>query len=123
MGGALFAQSNDANIQQTVQELSARYQLDEAQQKEMYTIQARQQRNLAEIEVLKESDHQTYLAKKRSIRVNTTHSIRRILTEQQRPILEQELVEFRKETSELIRQYRAEGRSKEEIEQLLLERG
>lgn len=118
-----MAQTNNANVQQSVDELTTRYQLDSDQVKEMYVIQERKERNLGEIESLKESNSPLFFQKKQAIRENTLGSIRRMLNEEQRLMLDQEKIAYRKETSEFIRQYRAEGKSKEEIELLLLERG
>lgn len=123
LGGALMAQDYSANVIQSVNESSTRYDLDDKQRIQMFVIEERRERNLAEIETLRATDHPLFLQKKQAIRKNTTGSIHRMLTEDQRLVLGQEKLAYRIETSDLIRQYRSEGKNKSEIELLLLERG
>ena len=121
---SLSAQSDhQTEITQAVNEQTALYDLTSDQQEEMTVIQERRFRNLDEIAVLEQSDYRLFLEKKRAIRLNTDGSIRRMLTEAQREIHNQQLIAYRQETSDLIRQYRQEGKSKQEIELLILERG
>ena len=121
---SLSAQSDhQAEITQAVSEQTALYNLTPDQQEEMGVIQERRFRNLDEIAVLEQSDYRLFLEKKRAIRLNTDGSIRRMLTEAQREIHDEQLIAYRQETSDLIRQYRQEGKTKLEIELLLLERG
>lgn len=118
-----MAQDYSANVIQSVNESSTRYDLDDKQRIQMFVIEERRERNLAEIETLRATDHPLFLQKKQAIRKNTTGSIHRMLTEDQRLVLGQEKLAYRIETSDLIRQYRSEGKNKSEIELLLLERG
>ncbi len=120
----LFAQSDrPAEIAQAVSEQTALYDLTAEQQAEMLVIQERRFNNLDEIEVLRESDYKYFLQKRRAIRLNTDGSIRRMLSPEQRSIHDQQLIAYRQATSDLIRQLRQEGKSKEEIELIVLERG
>lgn len=123
LGGALMAQDRSAAVEQAVQELNQRYQLNDQQLAEVYVIQERKERNLAEIAHLESTDQRTYLEKKRIIRTHTEGSIRRFLTPAQRSIQHQEQTEYRRATSKLIQQMQREGKSKEEIQLILLERG
>ena len=123
IGGFAFAQERSAAVEQAVRTQTERYQLTPAQVEEMYVIEARRERNLNELEQIRESDPRLYLEKKRSIRLNSEGSIRRILDPRQRQILQQEQAAYRTATSNLIREMRQAGKSKEEIEMIILERG
>lgn len=118
-----MAQDYSANVLQSANEASTRYNLDTEQKSEMILIEERRERNLLEIESLKDTDYSLYLEKKKAIRKNSTGSVNRMLNKEQRLILDQERVAYRIETSDLIRQYTSEGKSKPEIKLLLLERG
>jgi len=118
-----MAQDYSANVIQSTNDSSTRYQLDEKQKTQMFVIEERSERNLAEIETLRTSDYPLFLQKKQAIRKNTIGSIHRMLNAEQRLVLDQERLAYRIETSDLIRQYRSEGKNKSEIELLLLERG
>ena len=108
-------------VQQATSEMVALYQLDAKQSVKMQTIQERRFRNLAEIEFMQDSDPQQYLIKKKNIRKGMEHSIRMMLTNEQMPIFNQQLVERRKQESEKIKQMKLNGASKEEIQNALLE--
>jgi hypothetical protein len=70
--------SNDA-ARTATDKLVAKYTLNADQAKQMYTIQERKQRNMAQIESLKTSDPVLYRAKVQSTQKGTLNSIRRIL--------------------------------------------
>jgi hypothetical protein len=63
----------------TTEQLTSKYGLTPDQAKQMYTVQARKQRNLTEIEGFKTTDVKLYQAKLQSIQKGTLNSIRRIL--------------------------------------------
>ena len=86
-------------------------------------IEERRERNLTEIEVLRESDYHLYLRKKQAIRTHIQGNIRQVLDKEQRLVLDQDVRQYRENTSNLIREMRQQGKSKEEIELMLLERG
>lgn len=109
-------------VEQAVAEQTALYSLTADQQESMRLIEERRLRNLAEIEPLRSSNYRLFLEKSKSNRVNTEGSIRRMLTPDQREIHDQQLIQYRQETSDMIKQLRQEGKSKEEIELRLLER-
>lgn len=123
LSATMMAQTRSASVEQAVQELNQRYQLNDQQIAEMYTIQERKERNLAEIAPLEATDYRIYLEKKRIIRTHTEGSIRRFLNEEQRQIQREEQMAYRRATSAMIKQLQAEGKDKEEIELLLLKRG
>ena len=120
--GAQDMVSSDATVDQLVAEQTALYSLTADQQDNMRQIQERRLRNAAEIEPLRNSNYRLFLEKLKANRVNTEGSIRRMLTPAQREIHDEQLIEYRQATSDMIKQLREEGKSKEEIELLLLER-
>lgn len=123
LGGIVSAQERSAAVEQAVQEQTARYNLSAEQIVQMYVVEERRERNLHEIEVLRESNYRLYLEKKQSVRKNSEGTIRQILHKEQRFILDQEQATYRQATSNLIQQMRQDGKSKEDIELALLERG
>ena len=120
----LSAQANekakDPKVQAATDEMVALYNLDEQQTEKMYVIQERHQRNLSEIAAYESQDPQLYLKKKRSVRDGLEGSIKRILNEEQMKTFHAQILERRKKESELIKQLRANGASKEEIQMALL---
>ncbi|WP_044086320.1 hypothetical protein [Lewinella cohaerens] len=122
LGGIVSAQERSAAVEQAVQEQTARYNLSAEQIVQMYVVEERRERNLQEIEVLRESNYRLYLEKKQSVRKNSEGTIRQILHKEQRFILDQEQAAYRQATSNLIQQMRQDGKSKEDIELALLER-
>ena len=123
LSGTMMAQSRSTTVEKGVQELTQRYQLNDQQIAEMYTILERKERNLAEIAELETTDHRVYLEKKRIIRTHTEGSIRRFLNEDQRQIQREEQLVYRRTTSNIIKEMQAAGKTKAEIELILLERG
>lgn len=119
--GASAQTIDRAAIQQATDDMAALYQLDEDQKTKMYTIQERHFRNMAEIESLSNSDQKLYVQKKRAVRMGTDASTKRLLTETQMPIFNAQQLERRKKESELIRQMKANGATKEEIQLAILE--
>ncbi len=123
LGGIVSAQERSAAVEQAVQEQTARYNLSAEQIVQMYVVEERRERNLQEIEVLRESNYRLYLEKKQSVRKNSEGTIRQILNKEQRFTLDQEQATYRQGTSNLIQQMRQDGKSKEDIELAYLERG
>lgn len=122
-GTSLWAQDRSAALEAEVAKQTAHFELRPDQVEQMYVIEERRARNLAEIEVLRESDYRLYLQKKQTVREHINGNIRQILDKEQRMILNQDIRQYREATSDLIRRMRQEGKSKEEIELVLLERG
>ena len=118
----LLAQNsaNEKAIQEETAALVALYKLDEAQAEKMLVIQQRRFRNLAEIETLKSKDEVMYLQKMKSIRKGTEASIKRMLNTEQLSILNTQIAERRKLESDLVKEMRLKGASKEEIQLALL---
>lgn len=117
-----YAQTIDRSaVQQATNELTALYQLDDEQQTKMLTIQERHFKNMAQIESLRDTDQKLYVQKKKAVRMGTDASTKRLLTEAQMPIFNEQQVERRKKESALIKQMKANGASKEEIQLAILE--
>jgi hypothetical protein len=114
--GGLYAQSQDAAVQQAVAEAVSLYQLDRQQAAGVQEIQERRFRNLAEIEVLRDSDPTLYAQKKHSIREMTLATTRRLLNEAQLPIYYEQLSERRKQEAALKARLKTEGATPEEIQ-------
>ena len=72
--------TNDVEIRKATEALTAKYQLNADQAKQMYTIQVRKAKNLAQIESLKSSDPALYRAKVQNVQKGTLANIQRILT-------------------------------------------
>ncbi|MEL6833976.1 MAG: hypothetical protein AAFP77_13370 [Bacteroidota bacterium] len=122
-GSSLWAQDRSPAIEEAVARQTAHFELRPDQVEQMYVIEERRARNLAEIEVLRESDYRLYLQKKQDIRTHIDGNIRQILDKEQRMTLDEDLRQYRMTTSNLIRQMQEQGKPKEEIELMLLERG
>ena len=106
---------------QATDELAAVYSLSEAQVSQMLVIQERRFRNLAEIEPLKDSDPTLYRIKLRNIRFGTDASIERMLNPEQRPILDRQRAERRRQEAARLRELQQQGASKEEITEAILD--
>lgn len=122
-GTSLWAQDRSSTIEAAVAERTAHFNLRPDQVDQMQVIEERRARNLEEIEALREEDYRLYLYKKQTIREHINGNIRQVLDKEQRVILDQDLRQYRQTTSNLIREMRQQGKSKEEIELLILERG
>lgn len=113
----LQAQSVDSGqVKAEAEALIDTYQLTEAQEAEAYTIAERRLRNQAEIAHLQSSDRTLYLQKKNGIREGEIVSLRRLLNEDQLPVLQAEIVERRKRASDLIREMKSQGATREAIQ-------
>ncbi len=70
---------NDLEVRKTTEALTAKYSLNADQAKQMYTIQVRKQKNLAQIAAFQNSDPALYRAKVQNVQKGTLASIQRIL--------------------------------------------
>lgn len=118
-----FAQSaaDQQSARKATEELTAVYGLSETQVQKMYEIQERRFRNLSEIESLKTTDEALYRQKMKSIRTITEASVGRLLTAEQKPILDRERADRRRREAEHIKELQKNGASKDAIHQALLE--
>jgi len=71
--------SNDQEIRRATEALTAKYKLNADQAKQMYTIQLRKAKNIAQIAAFQNSDPALYRAKMQNVQKGTLASIRRIL--------------------------------------------
>lgn len=103
-------------------QLTEKYTLDADQTADVYTIQLRKQRNLAEILPLKAQNRPVYLNKLNSIQRGTQASIRRLLkTDAQRDLFQQSMADQRRLRAEKMRELQAKGVSALAIEEAVLE--
>jgi hypothetical protein len=113
---------NDPEIRKATEALTAKYQLNADQAKQMYTIQVRKAKNLAQIESLKSSDPALYRAKVQNVQKGTLANIQRILTTKDQVALYKKTqsdlrVQRNKKQKELV----GKNASKEAIENALLD--
>ncbi len=71
--------SNDQEIRKATEALTAKYKLNADQAKQMYTIQVRKSKNMAQIAAFQTSDPALYRAKVQNVQKGTLASIQRIL--------------------------------------------
>lgn len=71
--------ASDLEARKTTEALTAKYGLSADQAKQMYTIQVRKQKNMAQILSVKDTDPALYLAKAQNVQKSTLVNIRRIL--------------------------------------------
>lgn len=113
---------NDPEIRKATEALTAKYQLNADQAKQMYTIQVRKAKNLAQIESLKSSDPALYRAKVQNVQKGTLANIQRILTTKDQVALYKKTqsdlrIQRNKKQKELV----GKNASKEAIENALLD--
>ena len=70
---------NDSEVRKATDALVVKYSLTADQAKQMYTVQMRKAKNLAQIESLKNTDPALYYAKVQNVQKSTLSGIRRIL--------------------------------------------
>lgn len=79
LSGQTVSNSSDADIRSATDALVAKYSLNADQAKQMFQVQQRKVRNMAEIASLQNSNPDLYLAKLSNVQQGTTANIRRIL--------------------------------------------
>jgi hypothetical protein len=80
---------NDIEVRKATDALAAKYSLSADQAKQMYTVQLRKAKNLAQIESLKTSDPALYQAKVQNVQKSTLSGIRKILNNKEQVALYQ----------------------------------
>jgi len=111
----------DAAIRATTKALTEKYQLNADQAKQMYTIQVRKEKNLAQIEAFKDSDPALYRAKSSNIQKSTLANIRRILqTQQQVELYKKTQNDVRSLQNKKRKELAAQKADKNEVEAALL---
>ncbi|MDX1913710.1 MAG: hypothetical protein SFV22_19600 [Saprospiraceae bacterium] len=131
-GVSLFAQKqesatpvkssvNDQEIRKETEALTIKYNLSADQAKQMYTIQQRKAKNLADIAPLQTSDPALYRSKVKNVQTGTLASIRRILrSKDQVDLFEKTKSEIRVLQSKKQKELAAKKATREEIENALL---
>lgn len=114
--------TDDATARQATEQLTAKYSLNADQAKQMYGIQTRKLRNLAEIEPLRSENPAQFRAKLESIQRNTIAAIRRILrTKEQVGIFKKTQNEVRLLRAAKRKELAQKGATKEAADAALLE--
>lgn len=112
---------NDQAIRKTTEALTAKYNLNADQAKQMYTIQVRKEKNMAQIEALKSTDPALYRAKAQNVQKGTLASIQRILkTKEQVDLYRKTQAELRVLRNQKQKEMIAGKASKDAIEAALL---
>lgn len=120
---ALGAQTatNDADIRSATEALTVKYSLNADQAKQMYQVQQRKSRNMAEIAPLQNSNPDLYLAKLGNVQQGTTVNIRRILNNKdQVAIFQKTQAELRGQRNAKRKELSAQKASKQVIEAAVL---
>lgn len=113
---------NSAKVKIATEEMTKRYELTPPQAKIMGEIQTRKFKNLAQVETLKGGERSAYLSKLESIRKGTNASIKRMLTPRQMLTFNEIQSDRRKKESEIIKELKAKGISRNEIYLTVIER-
>jgi len=119
-----FAQSStnqSRQLEEATQALMQQYNLDAEQQAEIRRLQEYKFENLQELETIKTSQPELYLKKRNVIFKQTRMALRSALNPQQRTIFDAEQADLKRQKEALLREKRAAGASKVEIQGLLLE--
>ncbi len=113
---------NDAIAREAAEKLVAKYNLNADQAKQVYTIQQRKQRNLSEIEPVKTTDRNLYLAKLESLQKGTLSSIRRLLrTKDQIDLYQKTQSDIRVKRAEKRQELIKAQKAKDDIQAAVLE--
>lgn len=113
---------NDQEVRKITEQLSTKYNLSADQAKQMYTVQARKARNMAQIAAFKDSDPALFRAKMANIQKGTLANIRRILNNKEQVDLYQKTqAEMRVLRNQKQKEMVAKKASKEAIETALLD--
>jgi hypothetical protein len=119
---APLSAEREATARQATDALATKYTLSADQAKQMYTVQVRKQRNLAEIESLKTTNLAQYQAKVGSIQRGTLAGIRRILNNKaQVDLYQQTQAGVRNQKAVKRKELMAQKASKTDIEAALLD--
>ena len=121
----LFSQimtpADDSAMRNTAGLLTEKYHLSADQAKQVYQIQQRKNRNLAEIASLEQSNQSLYQAKIRSIQEGSLANIRRVLnSKEQVDIFQKTQAEVRNLRAAKRKEMTASGASKEAVEAAVL---
>ncbi len=115
------AVTNDQEVRKATEALTAKYSLNADQAKQMYNIQVRKSKNMAQIAAFQSSDPSLYRAKVQNVQKGTLASIRRILnTKAQVDIYQKTQGDLRVLRNKKQKEMATKKASKEEIETALL---
>ncbi len=112
----------DQEARKSTEILTAKYKLTADQAKQLYTIQVRKQKNLAQIASLQTSEPALYRAKVHNVQTGTLSSLRNILQSKEQVVLYQKTQsEIRVLRNKKQKELNASKASKEDIETALLD--
>lgn len=112
---------SDADVRKTTEALTAKYNLNADQAKQMYQIQQRKNRNMAQIAAFEQSDIALYQTKLGNIQQGTWANIRRILnTKEQVDLYKKTQGELRQQRGAKRKELTAQKLSKTAIEAAVL---
>lgn len=126
-GAPLLAQETAISIdkeaaRKAADEMITRYSLNAEQAVQAYKIQERRLRNEAEITALKETNNLLYLEKRKSIRLGTEGTLKRMLTPAQMEIFNAGVTARRLKDSDFIKELKQKGLTQEQMKLAMLER-
>lgn len=121
-GGAAAQESavSPLAVRQATEERVRHFQLDAQQEKAMYEIQRQRLLNLAAIAKLQANDYETYLRKKRAIRLYAEAATRRLLSPEQQERFAADLRARERRRAALLAELKARGAGRAEREAALL---
>lgn len=112
-----FAQDTTTKIKAA----QSTYSLTETQTNDFMKIETRYAKNLADIQILKDSDPELYQQKMLSLMQGNDSSMRRLLNKEQLKIYQAIKLERRKERAAYVTALKTQGKSKEEMKKALVE--
>jgi hypothetical protein len=112
---------NDQEVRKITENLSAKYSLNADQAKQMYTIQARKAKNMAQITAFKDSDPALYRTKALNVQKSTLANIRAILnTKEQVDLYQKTQSEIRSLRNKKQKELSGKKASKAEVDTAVL---
>ncbi|HAD13925.1 MAG TPA: hypothetical protein DCF33_15985 [Saprospirales bacterium] len=113
--------ANNLEVRKATDALAEKYSLTADQAKQMYTVQLRKAKNLAQIESLKTSDPVLYETKVENVQKSTLSGIRRILnSEEQVALFQKTQTEIRAARSKKQKELVAKKATQQEINTALI---
>jgi hypothetical protein len=117
-----FAQSTERAVEAATAELTAYYGLDAEQRAQVYAIEQTRLDNLAAVEAREQGNSLIYWEKRKAIVLGEEKSLERILRPDQRQLLQEKRLARRIAESELVRELKAQGYSRDRIRLAVLQR-
>jgi hypothetical protein len=122
LNGWASAQSTEQAAEAATAELAAHYQLDAEQRGQVYVIEKTRLDNLAAVEAREQDNSLVYWEKRKAIVLGEEKALERILRPDQRQLLQEKRLARRIAESELVRELKAQGYSRDRIRLAVLQR-